>query len=150
MFYALIWLNIFYLAYQDHVTAKKDEDHIGYVSLWACVSLGLIAFFTQYENIQNALLFLFFWIFNTYLISIIEKRNPFDIFGAGDYFLLFAIGFFINNPIDFIVFILVTAISSFVYVKIRKTSYFPFVPSIMIGFLFEEILPVFFKYPVFF
>ncbi len=143
MLYLLIWINIFYLAYEDYSSAKKDIDHIGYVSVWACLSLAILSFFYQPENLVNALFFLVFWLFNAYVISILEKKDPFELLGAGDYFLFFAVGFFISNPIDFVIFVSFMAFSSFLYVKIRKTDYFPLVPSIMTGFLFQEVYKAF-------
>jgi hypothetical protein len=138
-YYIFVWINIFYLAFEDYRTAMKDEDHIGYIPLWACISLSSTTSYFYYENLNNALLFTAFWLFNTLLMSKLEKKNAFDIMGVGDYFILFSIGFFINGIDDFIVFILSTSLVSLLYIKIKHVSYFPMVPSIVVGFLFEEL-----------
>lgn len=147
LMYFLFWANIGFLAYEDHRTAVDDEDHIGWVPLWACITLVLIAiahnfFKSDLDNLLIASSFLLFWVFNAILISVLERKNPIEILGLGDYFLFFGIGFFMDNIIDFATFLFAMGFSALLYKSIRQHHFFPLIPSILVGFIFMEFLPI--------
>lgn len=145
--YLLFWLNMGFLAYEDHRTAVDDDEQIGWVPLWACITLVIIAFthnllFDNLNNLIAAFSFLIFWVFNVALISILEKKNPIDILGIGDFFLFFGIGFFMDNVVDFSVFLISMGLSALLYKSLRDHHFFPLIPSILVGFIFMEFLPI--------
>jgi len=135
---ALTWLFIlFFAAAAFYDFFDRDEENVGYVPLWVLVVIDAISLLDRYSYLINAVIFVSYFVFLAFLGAKIYKKNFFDIFGEGDYFIFFAIGLYIDNITEFVLFFISLGIAFIVMINTKKEDkehdYIPMLPLLFAG-----------------